>query len=151
MAPRLPTFRALRETASLLLAAGLTAAGARPALAQGAVKWVEVDLALGGDGRARVTYQARWRTSGTMHGFYFQGEAAKPSFRGGEADLPGGRRVPLWIKPAGDDRWDIVLAQGQKWGPGEATYTFSYDADLAAAGLVAFTQPKDGPPLADLN
>ena len=102
-------------------------------------------------GAPRVTYQARWRTSGTMSGFYFQGEAATPRFRGGEAELPGGRKVPLSITPVEGKRWDVVLAGGERWGPGEATYTFSYDADLAGAGLVAVTRPPDGPPLTVLN
>jgi len=44
-----------------------------------------------------VAYQARWRTTGTMSGFYFQGEAATPRFRGGEAELPG-----IVEDPAGD-------------------------------------------------
>ena len=135
----------------LLLAAALLAASAAPALAQGKMDWVEVQLALDGDGRAAVTYETRWRTSGTMHGFYFQGEAATPRFRGGEAVIPGGQRVPLAITPAEGNRWDVVLAGGQAWGPGEATYTFSYDADLAAAGLVAVTRPPDGPPLTVFN
>ncbi len=104
MAPRLPTARALRELAFVLLVATLLVADGPVALAQGAMDWVEVELVLDGDGRATVTYQARWRTSGTMHGFYFQGEAARPRFRGGEAEVPGGRRVPLSITPAGASR-----------------------------------------------
>src|SRR5512141_960891 len=106
----------------LVLAVTLLAAGVPAALAQGQLDWVEVELVLDGDGRATVTYQARWRTSGTMHGFFFEGEAARPTFRGGEADLPGGRRVPLSISTAGAHRWDVVLAGGEAWGPGEATY-----------------------------
>jgi len=64
MAVRRSGSRALRGLALLLLAASLMAAHSRPALAQGALQWVEVELALDGDGRAAVTYQARWRTSG---------------------------------------------------------------------------------------
>ena len=140
-----------RGLALLLLVTTLLAASAPAARAQGKVAWVEVQLALDGDGHAAVTYETRWRTSGTMHGFYFQGEAATPRFRGGEAMLPGGRRVPLSITPVEGNRWDVVLAGGQAWGPGEATYTFSYDADLASAGLVAVTRPPDGPPLTVFN
>ena len=150
MVPGLSTCRTvLGGRGALLLAAALLAAPA--ALAQGQLSWVEVDLALDGDGRAGVTYQTRWRTSGTMHGFYFEGEAARPRFRGGQAELPGGRTVPLSITPAGANRWDVVLAGGEAWGPGEATYTFSYEADLAAAGFVDVTRPPDGPPLTVLN
>ena len=74
----------------LLCATALLAASAAPALAQGQMDWVEVQLALDGDGHAAVTYETRWRTSGTMHGFYFQGEAATPRFRGGEAVIRRG-------------------------------------------------------------
>src|SRR5512143_1909881 len=119
MPPRLPTFRALRECAFLLIAASLTVADTRLAFAQGAVQWVEVEIVLDENGRATVTYQARWHTTGTMHGFYFQGEAARPTFRGGQAELPGGRRVPLSIAPAGAKRWDVVLEGGEAWGPGD--------------------------------
>ena len=135
----------------LLCATALLAASAAPALAQGQMDWVEVQLALDADGHAAVTYETRWRTSGTMHGFTFQGEAATPRFRGGEAVIPGGKRVPLSITPAEGNRWDVVLAGGQSWGPGEATYTFSYDADLAAAGFVSLTRPPDSPPLTVFN
>ena len=54
---------------------------------------------LDGDGRATVTYQTRWQASGTMHGFYFEGERATPRFTGGTAELPGRRQVPLAISP----------------------------------------------------
>jgi hypothetical protein len=138
MASHVPTFRLVQAAwRALPLAAALLAA-APAALAQGQLSWVEVEIVVDGDGRAAVTYQVRWRTSGTMHGFYFQGEAARPRFRGGEAALPGGRTVPLSITPAGANRWDVVLAGGEAWGPGEAPAAF-YDADLAAAGLVAVT------------
>src|SRR5512142_1745989 len=121
------------------------------AFAQGALEWVEIDAALDAGGRATITYQVRWRTTGTMHGFYFQGEAASPQFQGGVAQLPGGRKVGLEIKPLEPGRWDIVLENGQAWGPGEATYVFSYQADLAAAGLVDQTTSPDGKPLVVLN
>ena len=80
----------LTRIARGLLAVVLLGVGSGPALAQGTLDWVEVGLVLDGAGRARVTYQVRWRTSGTMHGFYFQGEAATPHFRGGAAELPDG-------------------------------------------------------------
>ncbi|HEX9186645.1 MAG TPA: hypothetical protein VGB87_06225, partial [Vicinamibacteria bacterium] len=151
MASRVPTSRPVQAVRKALLLTAALLAVASAALAQGQLSWVEVSLALDGDGRAAVTYQARWRTSGTMHGFYFEGEAARPRFRGGQAEIPGGRTVPLSITPAGASRWDVVLAGGEAWGPGDATYTFSYDADLAAAGLVAVTRPPDGPPLTVFN
>ena len=135
----------LRPIAALrgLVTAALLAAGAGLASAENTIEWVEVGLVLDGAGRATVTYQVRWRATEPMHGFYFQGEAASPLFREGTAELPGGRQVPLSISPAGSDRWDVVLAGGEAWGPGEATYTFSYEADLAAAGLVDLTRRAD--------
>ena len=69
----------------------------RPARAQGHPQWVEVRMALDADGRASITYHARWRTNGTMHGFYFEGERATPEWKGGSAQLPGRREVPLAI------------------------------------------------------
>ncbi|MGD8894458.1 MAG: hypothetical protein PVJ73_00330, partial [Acidobacteriota bacterium] len=141
----------LGRVARGLLAAALLLTGRGVALGQGTLDWVEVGLVLDGAGRARVSYQCRWRTSGTMHGFYFQGEAATPRFREGHAELPDGRRVPLSITPAGARRWDIVLADGQAWGPGAATYSFSYDVDLAAAGMIDLTESAEGDRLVVLS
>ena len=115
--------RAVRALRVALLAFALSHAAAALALAQGQLKWVEVALALDADGQARVTYQVRYGTSGTMHGFYFEGEAAEPRFRGGTAELPGGEQVPLSITRVDGSKWDVVLAGGRAWGPGEATYT----------------------------
>jgi len=111
----------------------------------------EVQLVLDSSGRAEVTYQTRWRTSGTMHGFYFEGETAAPDFRGGTAELPNGSRIPLAITAVQPGRWDVVLSGGQAWGPGEATYTFSYRADFGAFGLAEATRAGDGSELVVLN
>ncbi|MEE8524135.1 MAG: hypothetical protein V3T72_09410 [Thermoanaerobaculia bacterium] len=107
-------------------------------------------LLVDGAGGAEVTYQARWHTAGTMSGFYFQGTAGVPRFTGGVAELPDGSNVPLSIDPLGG-RWDIVLADGRRWGPGEATYTFTYETDLAAPGMMAPTTSPEGEPLVVLN
>ena len=139
-----------RILAAALLAAALVF-GPGAARAQGELEWVEVDAVLDASGVAEVTYQARWRTPGTLHGFYFQGETAAPEFTGGTAELPDGSVAPLSITPAGADRWDVVLAEGRAWGPGEATYRFSYRADLAAAGLVAPTRGPGGEDLVVFN
>ncbi|HPK65419.1 MAG TPA: hypothetical protein PKX99_02450, partial [Thermoanaerobaculia bacterium] len=100
----------------LLLLGGLVAVA--PALAQGEIVWVEIEMTLDDGGQAHVTYQARWRTGGTMHAFYFQGERAKPRFEGGYAELPGGERCPLEITED-EGRWDIALAENRGFGPGE--------------------------------
>ncbi|MBM3791032.1 MAG: hypothetical protein FJW35_11890, partial [Acidobacteria bacterium] len=119
--------------------------------AQGTLRWVEVQLVLDSSGRAEVTYRTRWRTPGTMRGFYFEGETAAPDFRGGEAELPDGSRVPLAITAVQPGRWDVVLSGERAWGPGEATYTFSYRADFAAFGLAEATRAGDGSELVVLN
>lgn len=98
----------LRAALCALTTAALLLPAAAPASAQGTIEWVEVRLDLDPAGKAAVAYKARWRTSGTMHGFFFQGEPAAPTFLGGTAELPDGSNVPLAIEPAGDGRWDIV-------------------------------------------
>ncbi len=109
-----------RPLAQAICAAILCFVIAGPASALGELDWVEVQMVLDDAGRAEVTYQARWRTSEPMRGFYFKGTAGTPSFTGGSAELPDGRSVPLSIGRDGD-RWDIVLDGGIRWGPGEAT------------------------------
>ncbi|HSM51750.1 MAG TPA: hypothetical protein VLA75_10135, partial [Thermoanaerobaculia bacterium] len=121
------------------------------AWAQGEIVWVEIEVVLDDAGQALVTYQARWQTSGKMRAFYFQGEQAEPRFEGGEAELPGGERWPLAITEVESGRWDIALAEDRAWGPGEATYTFTYRADLAASGQMGLTSTDDGEELAYLN
>ena len=143
----LTTRRIQRPLLSLLL----VLSSAVVASAQRQLQWVEVGLVLDGDGRATVTYQTRWQASGTMHGFYFEGERATPRFTGGSAELPGRRQVPLAITSVSAGKWDVVLADGEAWGPGEATYTFTYEADLAAAGLVALTRDAAGRSLVVFN
>ena len=150
MADGLRFARRLIAVTAPLLSLMLLLGSAAPAAAQGRLRWVEVELVLDDAGRATVTYQVRWQTTGTMHGFYFQGEQATPQWKGGTAELPGGRNVPLSITDAGG-KWDVVLAAGEAWGPGEATYTFAYEADLAAAGQVAVTHDLQGRAQAVLN
>ena len=134
-----------------LATAALLFGGPGQAFAENTIQWVEVALVLDEAGRADVRYQVRWRATAPMHGFHFQGETARPRFENGTAELPDGRQVPLSITPVESDRWDIVLAGSEAWGPGEATYTFSYQADLAAAGLVALTQRAEGEKLTVFN
>lgn len=137
-----------------LVVLGAITAGplAAPLAAQHEVVWVEVDVGLDADGRAEVGYRARWRTSGTdMHGFYFEGTAGTPRFLGGTAELPDGSNVPLDISAVGSGRWDIVLADDRAWGPGEATYFFRYETDLAAAGAVDVTTGPGDEPLVVFN
>ncbi|MCX8014086.1 MAG: hypothetical protein N3A02_07320, partial [Rectinema sp.] len=71
---------------------------------------VETYLTLYRDGKAVVRHSIVWNvSSGTMGGFYFQGEEA-PFVWDTEhswADLPQKVRVPLEIKRSGD-KWDIT-------------------------------------------
>ena len=130
----------------------LAGAGGAPRAAQGTIEWVEVQLALDAAGRAQVTYQTRWRTDGTMHGFYFQGEAAAPRLprRDGRAS----RRQP---GPALDHRrrrralGHRARRRARLGARGRRPTPSRYEADLAAAGLVAATTAEDGTELVVLN
>ncbi|MCA9635427.1 MAG: hypothetical protein KC420_05270, partial [Myxococcales bacterium] len=116
-----------------------------PASADNDLRWVEVEVHVAADGGAQVRYQTRWSSTGGMHGFYFQGSAGQPRWRMAEsvAELPDRSNVPLEIVDLGG-RWDIILAGGRDWGPGEATYFFSYDVDLVDAGVFGTTAADDG-------
>ncbi|HAE22639.1 MAG TPA: hypothetical protein DCG47_10005, partial [Spirochaetaceae bacterium] len=107
----------------------------------------EVTLNLRPDGKAELFYRVEFNvTSGTMSGFYFQGEAFKPAWNLERcyADLDNGQRVPLEIKDLGSGRYDIILA-GSKRFSGRAYYTFNYAGDFAAAGLIGrTTSPEHG-------
>ena len=140
MAPRL-----------LLLAAVLLAAGAAPALAQGAIAWVEVELALDEAGGRRSPTRPAGAPPGrcTASTSRARRRAPLPRRRGGAARTAGTSRSRSRRSRASGGTSCSRAASA--WGPGEATYTFSYDADLAAAGLVAVTRPPDGPPLIVFN
>jgi len=61
------------------------------------LKWAETDVVLDRDGRARVTYQVRWRCSDAdLHGFYFEGFLENPAFdhNGAYAVDQSGQRFP---------------------------------------------------------
>ncbi|HCX96069.1 MAG TPA: hypothetical protein DHU26_03600, partial [Spirochaetaceae bacterium] len=105
----------------------------------------EIYLTLGSDGKAVVQHSLVWNvSSGTMGGFYFQGEKA-PFVWDMErcwADLPDGTRQPLEIKRAGD-KWDILLARGKRTN-GLSTWVLTYGTDLLAADMSGLTQKADG-------
>ena len=125
-------------TAALVLAASGTA------LAQGTLDWVEVGLVLDGGGAPGSPTRAAG-ARGTMHGFYFQGEAARPPLprgtRRAARRTAGARSRSPRPGPAGGTSSSRAA---MAWGPGEATYTFSYDVDLATAGLVDLTDERRG-------
>jgi len=80
-----------------------------------ALESADITVVLRTDGLADVYYSLDWRASGgAMHGFYFQGEAFEPvwNMEGCYADLKGGTRKPLSIKPLGGGKFDVVLAGG---------------------------------------
>jgi hypothetical protein len=127
----------------LVLGYGGTSAWAQSLQAD--LRWVEVEVALAPDGRAMVQYKVRWNvTRGTMGAFYFQGEQAPIDWHGPGcgAVVDGQRRYDLDLKNLGD-RWDVVLAGGQRFGPGEITFVLTYFADYAAAGHVAATKSPE--------
>jgi hypothetical protein len=127
----------------LVLGYGGTSAWAQSLQAD--LRWVEVEVALSPDGRAMVQYKVRWNvTRGTMGAFYFQGEQASIDWHrpGCGAVVDGQRRYDLDLKNLGD-RWDVVLAGGQRFGPGEITFVLTYFADYAAAGHVAETKSPE--------
>ena len=100
------------------------------------LKWVEVDLSLWQDGRADFVYKVRWEVlDGTMSGFYFDESTVDPYFDrdNSYAIDEYGRKYPLEIKDLGA-RYDIILANGRRYGPGEITYIFHYGGDLGRSG-----------------
>ena len=111
-------------TAVAVLALAVLAFAPAAAFAQGQLRWVEVALSVDADGQARVTYQVRYRTSGTMSGFYFQGETAAPRFRGGTAELPGGEAVPLSITAVGPTSNGGTVTINDNGTPGVTTDDF---------------------------
>ncbi|RMF83075.1 MAG: hypothetical protein D6744_05385, partial [Planctomycetota bacterium] len=128
-------------------AAAAQIAGAQSVRAD--LKWVEVEVALDPSGKAMVQYKLRWNVQrGTMGGFYFQGESAAIQWhRPGCGALTAGNRqirYQLDLRDLGD-RWDVLLADGQRYGPGEITYVLTYFADYGAAGYFAKTRsPEHG-------
>ena len=106
----------------------------------------ETTVVLRLDGKATVNYRLEWNvSSGTMHGFYFQGEAFEPVWDMERcwADLPGGARSALSIKNLGDGKYDVVLAEGKGFS-GKAYYNLSYGGDFAAVELIGRTVSEKG-------
>jgi len=102
----------------------------------------DVTVVLRPDGKAQVFYRTEWEvSSGTMSGFYFEGEAFDPvwNFDRCFADLDNGTRVALKIDPmGGNNKFDVILAGGKRFS-GRAYYNLSYAGDFAARSLVGTT------------
>jgi len=79
-----------------------------------------------------------------MGGFYFQGEQGQIDWHepGCGAVVNGQRRYDLDLRDLGD-RWDVLLDGGQRFGPGEITYVFTYFTDYAAIGHLAKTTSQE--------
>lgn len=105
----------------------------------------EIFMTLRPDAKAVVSHALLWDVrSGTMGGFYFQGEEA-PYVWDTErcwADLQDGTRSKLDIKKM-EGKWDILLAGGKRTA-GKATWVLTYGADLAAAGMFGTTIAENG-------
>ncbi len=115
-------------------------AGAAAAFGGNDLVSAEYDVVVRPDGKAAIYERLAWRSTGGMHGFYFEGTAGTPVFNSDQcyADIEGNERVGLSISKAGSDRWDIVLAGGRSFG-GQATYFLNYGVDLASDG---FAEPN---------
>jgi hypothetical protein len=106
----------------------------------------DITIVLAPDLEATITQRVEWKASGGgMHGFYFEGEPFLPAFDPelSYADIPGGKRLRLDIKPMGGRKYDVVLANGASFS-GTAFYTLSYRASFAKAGLVGRTKSAKG-------
>ena len=114
---------------------------------QADMQWVEVEAALSPNGKAMVQYKVHWRVDrGTMGGFFFQGEQGSIQWHqpGCGAVVDGERRYDLDLRDLGG-RWDVLLARGQRFGPGEITYVLTYFTDYSVAGhLATTTSPEHG-------
>ena len=108
---------------------------------------VDITVSLRTDGKATVFYSLEWDvTSGTLGGFYFQGEAFSPVWDSTRcyADLPNGKRVALDIRSMGGGKYDVVLAGGKRTA-GTSYWNLTYAGDFAAEGLVGRTEsPEHG-------
>jgi len=137
--------RTLASSAAIVCLLCLLPAPAHAVDAQ--LQWVEVEAALAPDGKAMVRYHVRWNVrGGDMGGFYFQGEQGRIRWHrlGCGAVTTDGREYKLDLIDLGD-RWDVLLASGQRYGPGTITYVLTYFTDYAAAGhLAPTTSPEHG-------
>ncbi|MCK4940636.1 hypothetical protein KAS45_00960, partial [candidate division WOR-3 bacterium] len=110
------------------------------------LRWVEVDVSLWQDGRADFVYKLRYDVlSGAMHGFYLQGISVVPYFdyENSYAVDAYGQRYDLTIKDLGD-KYDVVLARGHAFGPGEVTYVVHFGGDIAKSKNLATTASEFG-------
>ncbi|NLJ45984.1 MAG: hypothetical protein GX430_05430, partial [Treponema sp.] len=125
----------------------LCLASAAAAALESRVATVDVTVSLRPDGKATVFYRLEWVvSSGTLGGFYFQGESFAPVWDRERcwADLPGGVRAGLEIKDLGGGRYDVLLAGGRRTG-GTSFWNLTYGGDFAAADLVGrTTSPEFG-------
>lgn len=111
------------------------------------LRWVETDVTLDRDGKARIAYAIRWSADGgTLHGFYFEGFQETPIIdtQSAFAVDDQNRRYALSISPLSATKYDVVLADGQAFSQGEITYFFRYLADLQASGNLTQTRAKTG-------
>ncbi|KPK62401.1 hypothetical protein AMJ83_11100, partial [candidate division WOR_3 bacterium SM23_42] len=110
------------------------------------LRWVEVDVSLWQDGRADFVYRVRYDIlSGAMHGFYLQGVSVVPYFNheNSYAVDEYGKTYDLAINDLGG-KYDVLLAQGQAYGPGEITFIVHFGGDLARSGNLVTTTSEFG-------
>jgi len=108
--------------------------------------WVESEVILDRDGKARVSYAVRWTAAGgQLHGFYFEGFQETPVFdpAGAYALDAAGNKYPLEINKVSDKKYDIILAEGGAFTSGQITYFFRYAADLESSGNLTQTMSAE--------
>ena len=92
---------------------------------------------------------------GELHGFYFGGQdrlTIERMFTAQSYALDAsGRRYGLETTRLADNRWDIILANGQGVSQGHVTYMFFFRTDFSSAGYLASTTTADGRTLAVFN
>ena len=132
-----------RSVLQLLLAVLCILAPSASIAVDAHLKWVEVEVTLSPEMKAMVQYKVCWNVrGGTMGGFYFQGERGDIAWnrRACGAVVNGEKRYDLDLRDLGN-RWDVLLANRQRFGPGEIIYVLTYFSNYQAAGHLIRTNP----------
>ena len=134
-----------RSVLQLLLAVLCILAPSASIAVDAHLKWVEVEVTLSPEMKAMVQYKVCWNVrGGTMGGFYFQGERGDIAWnrRACGAVVNGEKRYDLDLRDLGN-RWDVLLANRQRFGPGEIIYVLTYFSNYQAAGHLIRTTAAD--------
>ncbi|MDH5756786.1 MAG: hypothetical protein OEZ55_08980, partial [Nitrospinota bacterium] len=108
--------------------------------------WVEANISLRNDGKVDFLYRIRYQVfSGTMGGFYLEGAAENPVFDHANCFAEGdnGARYNLDVRRMSSRKFDILLAQGARYGTGGIIFTLHFAADLGRQGHLSTTEAAD--------